>query len=1209
MNHILSVFLIAFGVLNAAAQNEGPRLIVPLGHTTGITCVDISPNGRYFLTGSKDKTAKIWTLDGHEIHTLQGHLFEVHSVRFSPKCADDSVGGKYILTGGTDRKAILWDERGNMMRTIEDHTGYVSSVAFSPDAKYILTGSLDGTARLSNRSGGAIRTFSHKDKVRSVAFSPNGQSILTGCNDRTAVMWEISGTKFKAFSGHADEVLCAIFSPGGDSVLTGSADGTAKLWDLTGKVLRTFQHSNEVCSVDFLPDGQTVVTGSSDGTLKVWNLSEKEARSYKGFERGFGGLRVSPDGKLILLSSKEEPVAKLMTLDGQVLQKFKGHSSTITSMALAPNGVSLLTGHADSTVKIWTALGQEVRTFKYPDKIVSVAFSPISPDDSVGGKFILTGCEDNIVRLHDLAGREKCRFGSANRAAFSPDGKSVATSNADGITKLWRLASMQSLTFQNSENVTALDFAPDGKSIVIGTKNGMVVQWDTSGRELLKFHLSSTLPVNSIAFSPDSKSIVTASQSGLTQTRTLAGGLSRTYENKRGSVRSVRSVAFSPRTPEDPNGGKYVLIGCGDDIAELWDYSNNTIKTFSRHTSAVSAALFSPEGKYILTGGKDSTVKLWDAQSAKELAMLIALDSSDWVVLHPSGLFDASPGAMHLMYYVYDDELLEFKQLKTRYHEPYLFQKIVGIKPGGLRPVNEMGDVKLYPEVCEWAIKDDLLSVLLTPRNGGIGRSALLLDGRELLADANPARKPSFTVDLKQFAGFYAAEAPNQLNLILHNKGGDLPSQPFLLEASNNTYNHYGVTAKNPNQPDDAPKKSLNEDADKALENIHLYALVIGTSIYRDEKLKLTYPEKDAAIFADALEKSGKELFKERTVVKLLSTADADPKKWPRKAEIRKAVQDIAAKAGPDDILLIYFSGHGLTYKAPNSEESQFYYLTTDIAGDNLRDEGILNAQAIAQDSLMDWVRKVKTRKRILIYDACNSGSVVEKMEGAKDLTSDQRKALERINERSGMFVLTGSAADKSSYEANTYGHGLLTYSLLNGMLAVAAENDDGNVELGNLFDFVENDVRELAKRIDREQRPEVIKAESYPIGQIKANTGIKRPSELDVFVRTNLNVSKEGVDLHDVSKAVNAELEKLAAEQKPTLVFWGDVSSFSGKYYLIGGEYQEVGEKITGTANLYQGRTKLTSFPIEGKKANLSKMAKTLVFDVQEYLMKNPPK
>ena len=592
------------------------------------------------------------------------------------------------------------------------------------------------------------------------------------------------------------------------------------------------------------------------------------------------------------------------------------------------------------------------------------------------------------------------------------------------------------------------------------------------------------------------------------------------------------------------------------------------------------------------TGSDDHTLKIWDIASGLELATLIALDSNDWVITTPAGLFDASPGAMKRMHYMVGQEVIELDQLKNRYFEPGLLPKLLGFAQGGLRPVDELNNVPLFPEILDASIQNDTLRVRLKARSGGIGRVALLrAKDQELVVDANPQRKTDFEIDLKP----YASQIFNNLYLRLYNQEGWLKSQLYPLE-----YSPDGVGEKGPGE-----RRSLNQATDAKLEEINLYALVVGTSKYRDEKLNLRYPEKDAEMFADALQKAGNQLFsKDRTHVRLLST-ETEP--WPRKAEIRNALMEIDAKATLKDILLIYLSGHGITYP-PNSEKGQFYYLTTDIAGDKLDDPAVLNAQAIGLDSIMEWVRPIDASKRILILDACNSGSVVENLEpGAKELNSDQRLALERVNDRSGMFVLAGSASDKSSYEASSYGHGLLTYSLLNGMMKVAAENNE-NVELGALFTHVADDVPVLAKNINRVQNPEVIQAESYPIGRIDSLVNITLPTERPVFVRVNMIDGKKSKDLIGLSKALNKELERKSSEKNPALVFW-DVESYTGKYYYIGGQYQSVEGKVTGNAFFYLNDTELKQFPFSGSADALGKLAKNLIFEVQDYLRKQSGK
>jgi len=102
-----------------------------------------SPDGTKVLTGSCDKTAKLWdAATGDCIRTFTGHTRGVYSLAFSPD-------GTKVLAGGFSGKTRLWDANtGDSIRTFSSHASVVLSVAFSPDGTNVLTGSMDGTARL-----------------------------------------------------------------------------------------------------------------------------------------------------------------------------------------------------------------------------------------------------------------------------------------------------------------------------------------------------------------------------------------------------------------------------------------------------------------------------------------------------------------------------------------------------------------------------------------------------------------------------------------------------------------------------------------------------------------------------------------------------------------------------------------------------------------------------------------------------------------------------------------------------------------------------------------------------------------------------------------------------------------------------------------------------------------------------------------------------
>ncbi|MEG4326884.1 serine/threonine-protein kinase [Microcoleus sp. herbarium5] len=281
------------------------------GHSKWVQSVAISPDGQTLVSGSEDRTIKIWNLaTGNLIRTLSGHSIWVRSVAISPD-------GQTLVSGGGDKTITIWNlATGNLIGTLSGHSDSVSSVAISPDGQTLVSGSEDKTIKIWNlAAGNLIRTLSgHSNSVLSVAISPDGQTLVSGSEDNTIKIWNLATGNLIRTSGHSDSVLSVAISPDGQTLVSGSWDKTIKIWNLaTGNLIRTSGHSDPVWSVAISPDGQTLVSsGSVDKTIKIWNLAT-----------------------------------------GNLIRTLSGHSNDVISVAISPDGQTLVSGSFDDTIKIW----------------------------------------------------------------------------------------------------------------------------------------------------------------------------------------------------------------------------------------------------------------------------------------------------------------------------------------------------------------------------------------------------------------------------------------------------------------------------------------------------------------------------------------------------------------------------------------------------------------------------------------------------------------------------------------------------------------------------------------------------------------------------------------------------------------------------------------------------------------------------------------
>jgi len=225
------------------------------------------------------------------------------------------------------------------------------------------------------------------------------------------------------------------------------------------------------------------------------------------------GIAISPDGRNVAVSGRFEAF-KLYDASGKLLRAYQGHTSRTRYVTFSPDGKWLASTSEDGTLRLWeTTSGQVVRVIKSQNKrgFAQAFFSPDSKQ--------LAALGDNVLYIRSAHDGTLLHERPSQAAAFSPDGKRLASVFADGVSVEmldvadWHvLFSMKGHTRSQGENaigVVGLSFSPDGQLLAsAGYDDKTVRLWDTASGQAI-FTLQRDEAVEAVAFSPDGKLLAT----------------------------------------------------------------------------------------------------------------------------------------------------------------------------------------------------------------------------------------------------------------------------------------------------------------------------------------------------------------------------------------------------------------------------------------------------------------------------------------------------------------------------------------------------------------------------------------------------------------------------------------------------------------------------------------------------------------------------
>ena len=381
-------------------------------HSDAVASIAITSDSVNVVSGSKDKTIKIWNLtEMKQIGEINQNL-EINQIVISKD-------NKYIYSLAGSQKVTQWN-----FKTLANEREYeiidynVASIAVSPCGNYLYIGggflpgqnacpirvfdSFTGRANNSYFGHGAASTcmiFSSDEKY--MVSCSGGQYV--GIEDNSVRLWKIKNQEnIKTYRGFSSYVNCLVMGSKTKKIIAGCKDRSIHLLDYDLNKIEIFRgHDSSIKGLALISDENLLVSGSLDSTIRVWDLTKKwQIYSFPTTSI----FSIAASGTTIIAGSMSN--IKIIDSNTHKESELPGHLGEIDYMHVEPDSKYLVTGSLkalgkDATLRIWNLSSAKLeKTMYYPAGFQSVKLTK-------DGRGMLFTFPDGVQKAYSVRGKNK----------------------------------------------------------------------------------------------------------------------------------------------------------------------------------------------------------------------------------------------------------------------------------------------------------------------------------------------------------------------------------------------------------------------------------------------------------------------------------------------------------------------------------------------------------------------------------------------------------------------------------------------------------------------------------------------------------------------------------------------------------------------------------------------------------------------------------